>query len=165
LTPVVKRSRDNGPEDSEFLLSPNRSFSWSEARWFLVPVFVISLAIGFGFLLMGYWMILPFAGLELTFLAAVLGWFRLTGCERERVIFAGDRLIIAKERGGQSAEADWVFQRAWARVVVSRPARGNQPCRLGIRSHGRTVEVGRFLPERERAQLARELGLLLSTLP
>lgn len=162
---MVTQRRQLGDDQCELLIRPNRSFRWSEARWFLVPTFVISLAIGIGFLLLGYWMILPFAGLELLALAAALVQVRLSGCRAERVTFTGDRVIVAKERAGQPEGPERVFQRAWARVVLARPLGGLQPSRLFIRSHGRRVELGDFLSDRERDDLARDLGGLLGPPP
>lgn len=162
---MVTKSRENGPDDCEFIASPNRSFSWAEARWFLIPTFVISLAIAIGFLLIGYWMILPFAGLELLLLTAALTWVRLAGCRWERITITGDRVLVAKARGGGASEPAWVFQRAWARVVVLRPPRGFEPSRLFIRSHGRSVRLGEFLSDAERDQLASDLAHLLGSAP
>jgi uncharacterized membrane protein len=53
------------------------------------------------------------------------------------------------------------FHPYWVRVEL-RPARQyGRPSRLVLTSHGRTVEIGRFLNEAERAELARRLSGLL----
>jgi uncharacterized membrane protein len=49
------------------------------------------------------------------------------------------------------------FQRHWARVVLKQSRGDWYPSRLLLHSHGRQVEVGRFLEEQERLHLGLRL--------
>jgi uncharacterized membrane protein len=54
-----------------------------------------------------------------------------------------------------------VFPRHWARVKIRRPESPLHRSQLVIESHGRAHEVGKFLTEEERRQLAAELRRLI----
>ena len=100
-------------------------------------------------------MVLPFAGLEMLALGTALYVVARRCCEREVISIAADSIRI--ERGVYYPRRCWTLARVWAQVVVERCPSAWYPSRLLIRSHGRTVEVGRFLNEEERQRLAVEL--------
>jgi uncharacterized membrane protein len=64
------------------------------------------------------------------------------------------------ERGGPEQRVE--FARGWVRVELSRGAERWYPRRLWIGASGRRVEIGAFLIEEEKAELAAELHKLLS---
>jgi uncharacterized membrane protein len=80
--------------------------------------------------------------------------------QREIVVVSGDQ--VAVEKGHHDLEQRHEFQRGWARVVLT-----EEPCLAGsishlfIQSHGRQVEVGKFLDDRERRELAERLKPLM----
>lgn len=100
-------------------------------------------------------MILPFAGLELVALGACLYCCARHANCYEHIVLRDDDLIIVK---GQHKEQErYCFQRYWARVRIDRPRHAWYARRLKIVSHGRAVEVGRWLNEEERNALAQTL--------
>jgi uncharacterized membrane protein len=107
---------------------------------------------------LGYWPVLPFAGAEML----LLGWALRTNMARR---FQRETIVITEtEDAIEDANATprrIVFPRHWARVKIRRP---NSPLHRGqlvIESHGRGREVGKFLTEEERHQLAAELRRLI----
>jgi uncharacterized membrane protein len=60
-----------------------------------------------------------------------------------------------------SAPSRIVFPRHWSRVKIRRPKSPLHRGQLVIESHGRGREIGKFLTEEERRQLAAELRLLI----
>jgi uncharacterized membrane protein len=100
-------------------------------------------------------MILPFAGLEMLILGVVLYTVACRCYECEVISIAEDSILI--ERGRNYPQQRWALNRNWARVILTRCPRQWYPSRLLIRSHGRAIEVGQFLPEGERELLASEL--------
>jgi uncharacterized membrane protein len=123
----------------------------------------ISLSIAMGFTLLGYWLILPFAGMELALLALALYVSALRTHRREVISIDGARVSVQKG-GRYPKEAAW-FPRGWTRVILMRPQRYGHPSRLLIRCHGREVEVGGCLNEDERNRLAEDLRRWLSLAP
>src|SRR5512144_658281 len=138
-----------------FILRPNRSLSWRGSLLFYFSLLIISSAIAIGLTLLGFWLVLPFAGLEM--LALGIGLYVVAcRCYECEVISINDDSICI-ERGRDYPREQWTLGRMWARVVLERCPSAWYPSRLLIRSHGRSVEVGRFLDEPERRRLADEL--------
>jgi len=103
---------------------------------------------------MGYWPVLPFAGAEM----ALLGWALYSSMQRrfehETIDISETEVVIRYSRG---EPARVVFPRHWARVKIRRPNSPLHRSQLVIESHGRAYEVGKFLTEEERHQLAAAL--------
>ncbi len=138
-----------------FVLRPNRSLSWRGSLLFYFSLLIISSGIAIGLTLLGFWPVLPFAGLEMLALGIGLYVVACRCYECEVISINGDSIRI--ERGRDYPREQWTLGRMWARVVLERCPRAWYPSRLLIRSHGRSVEVGRFLDEEERQRLADEL--------
>jgi len=148
-------SADSRPDRLLILLRPNRSLS-RRGGWLLFGVISGFLAIiAVGFSLLGAWMILPFAGLEVVLVGAVTVWIARHHDDREWIVLEPTRVRIARRQGNR--EEKFEFQRYWTRVRMERRHRRSQPTRLSIGSHGRFVEVGAQVEEKTREALAREL--------
>ncbi|MBT8137314.1 MAG: DUF2244 domain-containing protein [Gammaproteobacteria bacterium] len=142
-------------------VTPNCSLSWRAAVIFYLWVCTASLGIALVFVWLGYWPVLPFAGLEMMVLGVAL-WLSLhRGSYREVISIFPDRIEVARGRTRQRECT--VFPLHWARVNL-RPTRlASYPSRLVISSHGRSCEIGRCLTESERIGLGRRLDELIGT--
>ncbi|HCK81521.1 MAG TPA: DUF2244 domain-containing protein [Candidatus Competibacter sp.] len=142
-----------------YVLRPNRSLTWRQNLLFLGGLSGVTLVGMAPLVAMGFWPVLPFAGLEL--LVVGIGLYRvMCRCHECEVIYvAADSIRI--ERGRRGPRQSWVLTRAWTQVVLKVCPRQWYPSRLLIRGHGRSVEVGRFLVEEERKKLARDLARCL----
>ena len=112
-------------------------------------IFAVSIGIASAFALLGAWLILPFAGLEMLVL-----WLAFRHVERragdfERIAIAGDRVEIEVCEAGRHESHE--LNRCWARLV-------GDGGRLALRSHGREYEIGRYLDDEQRLVLRREIG-------
>jgi uncharacterized membrane protein len=112
---------------------------------------------------LGFWPVLPFAGAEML----LLGWALKTNMARRferETITVSDTEVIIEHRGSIRSGTNprrVVFPRHWARVKIRRPQSPLHRGQLVIESHGRGREIGKFLTEEERRQLAAELRLLI----
>lgn len=78
----------------------------------------------------------------------------------EVVSICGATVAVDKHR--QRNSEHYEFQRGWAQVVLAEPKVPNiDPSHLFIRSHGRQVEIGAFLDEEERYELAASLRRMM----
>lgn len=68
---------------------------------------------------------------------------------------------VRVERFGPRGNARWSFQSAWAKIRLVRSGQRWYPGRLMIGAHGREVEVGEFLTDKEREKAARTLKQVL----
>jgi len=110
---------------------------------------LLSLVIAGGFAAAGAWLIIPFAGLEVAALMTAAAVFLRRAGDFERVAVCGDRVLVEFRERGLAEQFE--FHRGWARVVTGK---SGMPA---LRSHGRTVEIGRYCGEEGRQHLAREL--------
>jgi uncharacterized membrane protein len=138
-----------------FVVMPNQAMSWRALIWVFGGIATVTMAVGIYFYLLGFPLVLPFSGLEILALGLALYVTAWRGGAREVVTFKTDRVTI--EKGRSSPEVCFEFQRSLARIILEHSWNSWYPSRLFIRSHGRQVEIGRFLNEQERQGLAKEL--------
>ncbi|MCW5574508.1 MAG: DUF2244 domain-containing protein [Burkholderiales bacterium] len=110
---------------------------------------LLSLVIAGGFAAAGAWLIVPFAGLEIAALLTAAAVFLRRAGDFERVAVLGDRVVVEFRERGLAEKFE--FHRGWARVVTGK---SGMPA---LRSHGRTVEIGRYCGDEGRQMLARAL--------
>jgi uncharacterized membrane protein len=134
-----------------FTLTSRRNCSMSPGTLLalLGATALFNLAIGAAFAVQGFWMVLPFAGLEAIVLAGAFWTICRHAGDYERIALAEDRLQLEVRHAARVAT--WEMHPAWVRIVVGRD--GNRT-RLALRSHGREIEIGRHLDEAGRERFA-----------
>ena len=110
---------------------------------------VIAAAIATGFALLGAWLILPFAGLEIAALAAAFWLTARHATDYERIERAGERLVVDVGEGACGRRLELDARRA--RV-------GLHEGRVVLTALRVRLEVGRHLDAASRAGFAAELG-------
>jgi uncharacterized membrane protein len=150
------------------VIRPNRSLSWRQSMMFLGTIAVPLLLVSVVLATRGFWLVLPFAGLEL---AVLFGCFYLVShaAQRCEVVSIGESVVTVEkgrdrgrcpESGGPEQRVE--FARGWVRVELASSTERWYPRRLWIGASGRRVEIGAFLVDDEKAKLAAELDRLLS---
>lgn len=137
------------------MIQPTRSMTWREAQWFVAVVAVVSFAIGLWFFAHGFPLVLPFSGLETLAVATAFYVVMRDGENREVVSILPRRVVV--EKGRNRADIREEFDRFWVRVELAQSPRRWYPSRLLLTSHGRSMELGRFLTNGEREALASKL--------
>ena len=140
-------------------LAPNCSLSPQGARVFVGSLAAVTFGVAAIFAAQGFWPVLPFAGLEIGLLAWAVNASMRRGREREVIVVSDGEVVVEYRAPGGLRRT--VFPRHWARVTLRGPLRARHPSRLTIESHGRACEIGRFLTEDERLQLAARLVRLV----
>lgn len=141
--------------DCTYEIRPNRSLSRRGMLVFFTLVSLAALSIAVRFALMGAWMVMPFALLEILVLGGGLYSFEKATAYREVISLSKDELLIQRE--AREGNKEWAFQPYWAQVICRPDSRKWYPSRLLIRSHGRQVEIGSCLTEGERVKLFSDL--------
>ena len=149
-------------------LRPNRSLSWRQSMVFLGAIALPLLLVSVVLAAKGYWMIVPFAGLEIAVLYACLYVVAHATCRCE-VISVGESLVTVekgRDRGlgpeTLGPEQRTEFARGWVKVELSASTGRWYPKKLWIGASGRRVEIAEFLVEEEKTELAAELHRLLT---
>lgn len=147
----------------QVVLAPNNSHSWLQTVVFLSSIGSILLAISVFFALQGLWMVLPFAGVE--FLALGLAMILVSRTSARRQVISIDRDRIRVEKGtclhrfiaDHGPKDCFEYPRSWVRLTCVPPSHDWHPSRLMLGASGRNVEIGEFLTEEERQELATQL--------
>ncbi|MES2684766.1 MAG: DUF2244 domain-containing protein [Pseudomonadota bacterium] len=147
--------------ETRIIIGPNASLTARQAVFVLASVSFVALTIAVGFTLMGFWPILPFAGLELAALGTAL-WVSLRRNRyREVLDFSEGRVKVGFGWMGQGASAEIDWARSFTRVLLEPGSTRNGHNRLYLTSSGQRIAIGRCLTDAEREALyARIKGLL-----
>jgi uncharacterized membrane protein len=136
----------------QFVSRPNRSLTVAQQRRIFWGLAALCFGIAIGFAALGYWLVLPFAGLEVGLLAWAFEAIRAREQDYESVTIRGDSLVLEWHDGKRSGRRE--MNRHWAKVVCRR-----RPgcCKVSVRSHGKETELGHFLSDEGRLELAQAL--------
>lgn len=148
-------------DGGRLILRPRASMSPVGATVLFVSVSTAILGVAFVCGLLGAWQVLPMSSLVVVSLGLGLAaGFRRTQVE-EVVSIVGATIAIDKHLLRETEHYE--FQRGWAQVVLvePRPPMEEFPSRLFIRSHGKQVQIGAFLDDEERHELATRLQPLM----
>ena len=149
---MIQRYFGQGDTDVGYVVKPNQAISWRSMMLVYALISTVTIVIGMFFYSMGLTLILPFSGLEIVALGAALYVCACRGGIQEVISIDYDNITV--ESGRVRPEQSETFKRAWAKVILERSWNSWYPSRLLIRSHGRQIEVGRFLNEQERRGFA-----------
>jgi uncharacterized membrane protein len=152
---MVKVDKVNSSDCYRFVLSPNCSISWSELVAFYLVTCLVALVVGLFFTLQGLWLVLPFSGLEMLALGLGLHLTSRKVYRREVITLGRDRTRI--EKGVRQIDQCWEFETTWIRLLDEPPDARNRRRRLALGAHGKYVEVGNFLDNLEKDELAFQL--------
>jgi uncharacterized membrane protein len=144
---------------ARIVIAPNCSLSVRGAVLFFLTACAPCFGIA-GFLtFLGFWPVLPFAGLEMLLLGAALRISLARRHHRQSILISESDVAIQTTIGKVHSEV--VFPRHWAQVKLHRSTSRLHPSRLVIESHGRHCAVGDFLTDEERRGLYGKLTGLI----
>ncbi|MFN2348177.1 MAG: DUF2244 domain-containing protein [Thioalkalivibrio sp.] len=144
--------RDRKPHEQSFVIQPNRSLGERGAWLFVMLMTLVLGLIGTGFALMGLWLVVPFAGLELLVLLGVF-WTLQRRTARTEIVDVTALAVIVTVARRHIEQRTWL-PRTQSRVILNAPGQRGHASRLFITSRDLGVEVGACLGEEERVGLA-----------
>ncbi|MFZ9708183.1 MAG: DUF2244 domain-containing protein [Steroidobacteraceae bacterium] len=145
---------------TRIVIAPHCSLSPRGARWFFASVCLLCLGVALPITFMGFWLVLPFAGLEL----GLLAWALKKSLDRrheQQIVTIEEQFVTIEECAPARPPSRVVFPRHWAQVRIRPGGSPLHPSRLTVESHGRRHELGRCLTEQERLGLAQRLRRLI----
>jgi len=156
---MVSVEFDDARQTGQIVLQPNHSWTWRANVYFLISLAILSSAIAVSFLLQGFWMILPFAGLEMLGLTWAI-YYCVRKTHRQEVLnFTLEELIV--QSGVNKVEEQHRFRRYFTRFHVQPPKGIRRTQRIAIAEQGRTLEIGVFLSDEEKLRLITELRRMI----
>lgn len=142
-------------DGAEFMIRPNSAFNTRSWRWVFSLLAVVCLGIAVRFALLGYWMILPFALLDVLAVGLVLLVMARRSAYAEKIIITWQSVTIRHVQ--RKNRQRWTFPLYWTQVRLEKPRHRWYAHRLLVGCKGRWVEVGQCLTESERSSLATSL--------
>jgi len=139
-------------------LKPNPPMSATALKLVVSMVATINLGFGLYFIWRGAWPVTPFMGADVALLAWALNAGRVAARAWERVKLTPDALHIWRQPARGSA-SEIEFNPYWVRVDMDDPP--TRTSKLMLWSHGRAIQIGRFLVPEERLSFAQSLRAAL----
>ena len=140
--------------DFEMVARPNSSLTAKGRVYAVVIIAAISFAVAIGFSLIGAWLVLPFAGIELLAIGYSFYYIHCHSQDYESIVIEGDQISVEKK--SYKAVSKMVFNRYWAKVLLRLTPNGDQM--LSLRSHGKEIDFGRsYMTNDQRLELAKQL--------
>lgn len=141
------------------VLRPNQSFSWQATKFFLGLLLCISLLIGSFFLAQGYWLILPFSVLEVSFVGACFYYLLRRAQWRQVIQMTPEQVHLSA--GRSAPEQSYTWQRFFTKVTVTDQRHAWYPPRIHLQHRDEHVELGAFLNTQEKDELVGHLRRLI----
>lgn len=142
-----------------FKIRPNRSMSTRGMWLFVLLVSLAVLLLAFRFYLLGAWVVVPFAFLEVFMLA--LGFWLFDRSSRYRETLQLSREWVLVTQGGLSGKKEWRFNPHWVKVNLKLDSKEWYPSRLIIAAHGEQIEIGACLTNQEREKLSEAINVAM----
>ena len=135
----------------QIVLQPNHSLSWKALKYFLGFMMLLSFGIALTFLFFGYWLVLPFTGLEMGVLSYCL-WLCLRRTSLQEVItFSADEIRF--ETGIDTPDKSETWERFFTKIHVNQAIHPWYRKTVALVHRGDSFEIGAFLTSPEKEEL------------
>ena len=158
--PIRQHSDGTVTGDSQVLVQANLSMSWHANLVLAGCIAVVCFGIAITLAFMGFWMVLPFAGLEVIFVTCCLYW-TVRRLSRKEIITVKEEEIML-EWGYNQPDEQISLPRHWSRLVYKAPASIFDVGSLFLQSHGKRHLIGESLGREEKKELYELLQGLLA---
>jgi len=152
VTMTVETAAETADGMFRMEIRPNRSINPRNLAVAVICLAVICLTIALSFFTLGLWLVLPFAGLEVFVVGAVVGYTIHRSEDCEIIVVGATDITVTRQEGKRSHRHS--FARYWTRVHLEPGATRLQPSRLKIGSHGRFLELAKMATNETREELA-----------
>lgn len=153
-TPVCVQ--ENNPPTHQWVFKRNCSLSPRQLLHWYLSLCGITLVIAMGFLLAGFWIVLPFAGLELLLVGTAFVVYARHAADYEKIELQPNQLLLEMADGSKVIQLEWSPQ--WARLSYN----GKYKAPLLFSYKGQQVKIGKFIAEKDKSALHRELKAALA---
>lgn len=139
--------------DTEILVvvTANRSMSWRANMRLLLTISIFTITPAVFFAIAGYWLILPFSGLELLLLLTALYYTHIKLDRKEVIIIRKE--LITLEWGVSSPTVSVQVPRSWSRLSFRKSVNPFETDTLTLLVHDKRYRLGRALGKEEKQQL------------
>lgn len=138
-------------EERQWLLKRNCALTPRQlAAWF-ATLGAVSMGIALFFAMQGAWLVVPFACIELTALGVAFFVYARHAADYERILVGPRRLVVERSVGRAFDRIE--CEPEWVRVEYA----GTHRAPVRLLAGRRQLEVGLFVPDEQRRDLAQQL--------
>lgn len=147
----------DGNTPTRFTVYQNRSLSCRGNQLFFFTLLCVSFTIALTFAWQGFWLIIPFTGLEMVALGFALYLCVNRLSRTETVTVSRNEVVVnVKQKNKMPLSYSFPKIRAWASVFS--PTSRVQKNRLWLSASETKIEIGAFLNDDEKYRLARAIN-------
>jgi len=142
---------DHSEQATTLLLHPNRSMSWEANKKILLAMFCVNISIGLSFAMIGAWLILPFAGLEIVLVG--IGMYYVCWKLNFKEVITIEAESLTLQKGVYYPKQTWHWQKSYTALVKQPSSYRMSAPKLFLQHLNETVEVGAFLNRKDKKLL------------
>jgi len=150
------------PKDVRLVIGPNASLGARQAWAFMGLTVAVGGGIAVWMALHGFWLVIPFTGLELAALGAAIFVSVKRNAYREVLVFTPEHLRVEFGMVGRGVQTVVELSRTMTRALLEAGANRHEPTRLILSCAGQRVRVARCLTDEERERLCVRIKQLLT---
>lgn len=141
-----------------FLLTPNRSLTWFEAKLIMTFMVSVVMIIALAWAFVGIWVVLPFAGLEVGLF--VLLMYKVTRFTYLKQVVTFTKQDITVEMGIERRQTIQTIPRFGTDVYYSETERNWRTPKITLHNGNNHIQIGQFLNDDDMAILRQEIEKL-----
>ena len=161
----IQSSQSKESKRHLIVLSPNKSMTWETNKKILMAMFVVSMIIGIGFASIGAWMVLPFAGLEITLVG--IGMYYVCWKLNFKQTITVEAESFTVQKGVYFPKQEWQWQASQTQLLKQPSRYRMSPPTLFLKHLNQKIEIGEFLNRADKKELQAWLtnvGINMTTL-
>ncbi|MFC3094977.1 DUF2244 domain-containing protein [Alteromonas sediminis] len=141
----------NTEQNCKLTLTPNRSATWFESKLMIFFMVAVVLTIAIGWLIVGVWMILPFAGLEVGLFALLMYLVSRHTYRIQEITLTENKILVANRMGSRFVISD--LSRVGCFLQVVETERDWHLPLLYLVNDDKRISIGEFLNLKDRQAL------------
>ena len=161
----IQSTQSGASKRQQIILSPNKSMTWETNKKILMAMFAVAMIIGISFASIGAWMILPFAGIEVTIVGIGMYYVCWKLNFKQTITLEAESFTVQK--GVYFPKQEWQWQ-ASQTYLLKQPSRYRMsPPTLYLKHLNQRIEIGEFLNRTDKKELQkwlRDMGISVTTL-
>ena len=135
------------PRAITIVLRPNRSASWHQCKILLLFVCALMALIAISWAFAGAWVVLPFAGLEITLLAVLM--YKVSFNTYQKQVITIDPQVITVEQGVYKPQTHFTFPTEHTHLSVKEAETEFEISKLTLTGQNKSVAIGQFLNQQD----------------
>lgn len=155
IDPEIVGGNQTNKVVGQIVLQPNHSMSWRALKYFLAFMMILSFGIATAFLFLGYWLVLPFTGLEMGVLSYCLWLCLRRGSLQEVITFSTEQVTL--ETGIDAPDQRETWERFFTKIYVTQAIHPWYRKTVALVHRGESFEIGSFLTSPEKEELIESL--------